>query len=71
VVTALNPVIGYTQGAALVKEALKRDMAIRDVALEKAKAGLLKHRDNDQPVSVEEIEGALNDMRRLTESGIA
>ena len=70
VVTALNPVIGYAQGAALVKEALKRDMAIRDVALEKAKAGLLKHRDNDQPVSVEEIEGALNDMRRLTESGI-
>ncbi|RPJ22432.1 MAG: aspartate ammonia-lyase, partial [Chloroflexi bacterium] len=71
VVTALNPVIGYAQGAQLVKEALKRDTAIREVALEKAKAGLLKHRDSDQPVSVEEIEGALNDMRRLTESGIA
>jgi fumarate hydratase class II len=71
VVTALNPVIGYAQGALLVKEALKRDMAIRDVALEKARAGALKHRDNDQPVSVEEIEHALNDMRRLTESGIA
>jgi len=71
VVTALNPVIGYSQGAALVKEALKRDMAIRDVAIEKAKAGLLKHRDNDQPVNVDEIEHALNDMRHLTESGIA
>jgi aspartate ammonia-lyase len=71
VVTALNPVMGYSQGAALVKEALKRDMAIRDVAIEKAKAGLLKHRDNDDPVSVEEIEHALSDMRRLTESGIA
>jgi fumarate hydratase class II len=71
VVTALNPVIGYSQGAALVKEALKRDMAIRAVAIEKAKAGQLKHRDNDEPVSPEEIEGALNDMRRLTESGIA
>jgi hypothetical protein len=46
-------------------------MAIRDVAIEKAKAGVLKHRDNDQPVSAEEIEHALNDMRRLTESGIA
>ena len=55
----------------LVKEALKRDMAIRDIAIEKAKAGQLKHRDNGQPVSPEEIEGALNDMRRLTESGIA
>ncbi|HSL47099.1 MAG TPA: aspartate ammonia-lyase [Anaerolineales bacterium] len=71
VVTALNPVIGYAQGAALVKEALKKDMAIRDLAVEKARAGLLKHRDNDHPVSVEEIEHALNDMRRLTESGIA
>jgi fumarate hydratase class II len=71
VVAALNPVIGYAQGAALVKEALKRDMAIRDVAIEKAKAGELKHRDNDNLVSVEEIEHALNDMRRLTESGIA
>src|SRR5512143_3025031 len=71
VVTALNPVIGYAQGAALVKEALKRDMAIRELAVEKAKAGLLKHRDNENPVSVEEIEGALNDMRHLTESGIA
>ena len=71
VVTALNPVIGYAQGAALVKEALKKDMAIRDLAIEKARAGLLKHRDNENPVSVEEIEGALNDMRRLTESGIA
>jgi len=71
VVTALNPVIGYAQGAGLVKEALKRDMAIRDLAVEKAKAGLLKHRDNDHPVSAEEIEHALNDMRHLTESGIA
>jgi fumarate hydratase class II len=71
VVTALNPVIGYSQGAALVKEALQRDMAIRDVAIEKAKAGLLKHRDNDDPVGVQEIEHALSDMRRLTESGIA
>ena len=71
VVTALNPVIGYSQGASLVKEALKRDMAIRDLAIEKAKAGLLKHRDNDHPVSTEEIEHALDDMRHLTESGIA
>ena len=71
VVTALNPVIGYAQGAALVKEALKKDMAIRDLAIEKARAGSLKHRDSDDPVRPEEIEQALNDMRRLTESGIA
>lgn len=71
VVTALNPIIGYSQGAQLVKEALRRNVAIREVAIEKAKAGQLKHRDSDQLVSAEEIEGALNDMRHLTESGIA
>jgi fumarate hydratase class II len=71
VVTALNPVIGYAQGAALVKEALKRDLTIREVALEKARAGELKRRDQDVPVTVEDIETALNDLRRLTEGGIA
>lgn len=71
VVTALNPVIGYSQGAALVKEALARNAAIREVAVEKAKAGALKHRDEDRPVTVEEIEAALSDLRRLTEGGIA
>jgi aspartate ammonia-lyase len=71
VVTALNPVIGYSQGAALVKEALKRNLAIREVAVEKAQAGALKHRDEDRPVTVDEIESALNDLRKLTEGGIA
>jgi aspartate ammonia-lyase len=70
VVTALNPVIGYAQGAALVKEALARNAAIRQVAVEKARAGGLKHRDEDRPVTVEEIEAALSDLRRLTEGGI-
>ncbi len=70
-VTALNPVIGYSQGAALVKEALARNAAIRDVAVEKARAGALKHRDENRPVTVEEIEDALSDLRKLTEGGIA
>jgi fumarate hydratase class II len=70
-VTALNPVIGYAQGAALVKEAIKRDLAIREVAVEKASAGALKHRDQDRPVTVAEIEAALDDLRKLTEGGIA
>src|SRR5687768_4016999 len=71
VVTALNPVIGYAQGAELVKEAMRRNMAIREVAVQKAKEGLLKHRDNGNPVSVDEIVNALSDLRRLTESGVA
>ena len=39
--------------------------------MEKAREGLLKHRDDDRPVGVEEIEAALNDLRKLTEGGIA
>ncbi|HEY5984175.1 MAG TPA: aspartate ammonia-lyase [Anaerolineales bacterium] len=69
-VTALNPLIGYSQGAALVKEALAQNASIRDLAVAKAKAGLLRHRDEDRTVTAEEIEAALSDLRRLTEGGI-
>ena len=70
VVTALNPLIGYAQGAGLVKEALRRGATIREVAVEQAAAGKLKHRDQERPVSVAEIEAALSDLRRMTEGGI-
>src|SRR5512132_1876049 len=35
IVTALNPVIGYAQGAALVKESLSKNISIRDLIMEK------------------------------------
>lgn len=70
VVTALNPLIGYAAGAALVKDALRRDVTIREVAVEQARKGGLTHLEEDRPVTVEEIEQALRDMRRLTEGGI-
>ena len=70
VVTALNPLIGYSAGAALVKEALQRNLPILDVALEKVHAGQLNHRDGGQPVTEAEVRGALGDLRRLTEGGI-
>lgn len=69
-VTALNPLIGYAAGAELVKEALRRDQTIRQVAVEKAQQGLLRHRQTGQPIGPEEISAALNDLRRLTEGGI-
>ncbi len=69
-VTALNPLIGYVAGAALVKEALGRDLTIESVAIEKAKARELRHRDQERPVSVAEVRAALGDLRRLTEGGI-
>lgn len=69
-VTALNPLIGYSQGAAITQEAQQRGLTVRAVAVEKAKAGLLKHRDEDRTVAVSEIEAVMDDLRKLTEAGI-
>jgi fumarate hydratase class II len=71
VVTALNPVIGYAAGAALVKEALARNITIKEVALEKISRGELLHRESTRPVAAAEIDAALSDLRKLTEPGIA
>ncbi|MGA9533619.1 MAG: aspartate ammonia-lyase [Anaerolineales bacterium] len=71
VATALNPLIGYSAGAQLVKEALRRDVTVRQVAIEKAEAGELEDRDGGRQVTSDEIRAALDDMRRLTEGGIA
>jgi fumarate hydratase class II len=66
VVTALNPLIGYSQGAELVKEAGARGLTIHDIAVEKARAGTLKHIEDNRLVTIEEIEAALDNLRRLT-----
>jgi fumarate hydratase class II len=70
IVTALNPLIGYASGAALVKEALASGSTIRELVLEKARSGQLKHRDENRLVSPDEVLAALDDLRRLTEGGI-
>ena len=70
VATALNPLIGYATGAALVKEAQERNLTIHDLAVEKAQLGLLVHRQDGEKVTVEEIEAALTDLKRMTEGGI-
>jgi fumarate hydratase class II len=70
VVTALNPLIGYAAGAAMVKEALARDLPIGELAVEKAANGELKHRDENRFISPEEVSDALRNLRKLTEGGI-
>jgi fumarate hydratase class II len=69
-VTALNPVIGYLKGAEIAKAAMARNVTIREIALEKIQAGELTHKDNGRPVSIEEIDAILGDVRSLTEGGI-
>jgi len=70
VVTALNPIIGYLAGAALVKEALSRDLTVQEVALEKVREGALKHKDTGQPLTEDDIRAVFSDMRKLTEGGL-
>lgn len=70
IVTALNPIIGYLAGAALVKEALARDLPVGEVALEQARRGALMHVKANRPVTPEEIAAALGDLRKLTEGGL-
>jgi fumarate hydratase class II len=69
-VTALNPIIGYSAGTAIVEQAEAEGKTIRDLALEKAAAGELRHRSEDRIVSPEEIKEALSDLRRLTDTGL-
>jgi aspartate ammonia-lyase len=70
VVTALNPLIGYAAGASLVKQALAEGKSVRQVALQKAGEGALKHVDSGHVVGPEDIERALSDLRTLTDGGI-
>ena len=70
IATALNPLIGYAAAAELVKEAVRQNRSIRELALERAAAGKLTRKDRQQPVTTAEIESALGDLRRMTEGGL-
>lgn len=70
IITALNPIIGYSAGAQLVKEALKRNLSIRQLAITKAERGELFNQSTNQPAPVQEIEAALGNMYKLTEGGL-
>lgn len=70
IVTALNPLIGYEAGARLAKEASEREATIREVALEKAAAGQLLHRQTGKPLTAGEVDAAISDLRKLTEGGV-
>jgi fumarate hydratase class II len=70
VATALNPLIGYNAGAALVKEAQARGLTVGEVARLKAERGELKDRQSGLPIAPEQVEAVLGNLRRLTEGGI-
>jgi fumarate hydratase class II len=65
-VTSLNPLIGYDMAAAIAKEAFKGGKTVRDLCLEKIKAGTLKKKDSEVVVKEAELTAALNP-RSMTE----
>jgi fumarate hydratase class II len=65
-VTSLNPLIGYDTAAAVAKEAFKSGKTVRELCLEKMKAGALKKKDSDKVVTEVELNAALNP-RSMTE----
>lgn len=70
VATALNPLIGYMAAAELVKEAMKHNMTIREVAAERIERGGLKLKDTDKPITLADVDAVLGDIRKLTEGGL-
>jgi fumarate hydratase class II len=66
-VTSLNPLIGYDMAASVAKEAFKVGKTVRDLCLEKMKAGTLKKKDGDMVVTEAELNKALN-LRSMTEA---
>ena len=65
-VTSLNPLIGYDTAATIAKEAFKVGKTVRDLCLEKMRAGTLKKKDSDAVVTEAELNKAL-DPRGMTE----
>jgi fumarate hydratase class II len=71
IATALNPLIGYTAGAMLVKEAAQRNLTLREVAAEHIARGDLRHiEEASRPVTLDEVDAIIGNLRRLTEGGI-
>lgn len=70
IVTALNPVIGYLEGAAIAKEAMAKNKSVREIAQEKISRGELKHVNTGAPVTIQEVDAVLGDLRALTEGGV-
>jgi fumarate hydratase class II len=65
-VTSLNPLVGYDAAAAIAKEAFKSGKTVRQLCLEKMRAGTLKKKDSEAVVQEAELTAAL-DPRSMTE----
>ena len=62
----LAPLIGYDAAAVIAKEAFKSGKTVRELCLEKIRAGTLKNKDSGVAVREAELSAAL-DPRSMTE----
>jgi fumarate hydratase class II len=65
-VTSLNPLIGYDAAASIAKEAFKSGKTVRDLCLDKIRAGTLRKKEGGAAVAEAELTAAL-DPRSMTE----
>jgi fumarate hydratase class II len=70
VATALNPMVGYLVAAELVKDAMKRNITIRQAAAERIERGELKHKDTGAAIALADVDSVLGDLRKLTDGGL-
>lgn len=66
IATALNPLIGYTEAAALVKEAQQSGESLRVVALRRAETRSLRDLHTGKLVTPAQIADLFSDLRHLT-----
>jgi hypothetical protein len=57
--------------AELVKDAMKRDITIREVAAERIEVGKLKHKDEGRLITITEVDKTLGNLENLTKGGIS
>ncbi len=70
IITAITPIIGYKSGSDLVNYADKSRITIREAVVQFLQEGKIKHIHSGIPVTIEEIDQALNQFRKMTEGGI-
>ncbi len=70
IITALNPLIGYAAGAAIVKEAEAIGTSVQAVALDMAREGNLTHIITGEKLGEEAIQEALDNLEKLTRGGL-
>lgn len=49
---------------------MAKNTSVREIALEKISRGTLKHVNTGAPVTIQDIDAVLGDLRALTEGGV-